>query len=103
MLVTFNNPNGNSDRLIIEFEYGKNDKQERTTTCRILEPITRDGKIVPDTLWGTGVATLCAEDQFEKSVGRKISLQRAMIQARLARPVRAELWVAVWKIMRRPK
>lgn len=61
----------------------------------------RDNKVVSDVtvcdflLDGkqfSGLAVCASGDKFEKEVGRKIALKRAMDQAELRRELRSEIW-----------
>jgi hypothetical protein len=45
-----------------------------------------------------GKAICSEEDQFNKSVGRKIALSRALLSAGISRPVRRKIWFDYFKI-----
>ncbi len=56
------------------------------TICEIL-PLAEDGDVK-----GSGIATVGEKDKFNYSVGRKISLERALIAAEIARSDRFDIW-----------
>lgn len=43
------------------------------------------------------VAACVSGDAFNKSVGRKIALAKALNEAQLPRPVRAKVWASYWE------
>ena len=41
---------------------------------------------------GTGLAELSVNDQYDRSIGRKVSLTRALTNADISRKERTEIW-----------
>lgn len=52
-----------------------------------------------DVSLSVGEAHCSISDQFERSVGRKLALTRALSASELSRAERREIWLSYWKLL----
>jgi hypothetical protein len=84
------------DTLVVTFHFpDKHDKDRRYTICNIYWAVDNDYK--NKKLLGRGISKCHLEhDMFDKKVGKKVALQKAMSDAKLPRKVRTQVWYIFW-------
>jgi hypothetical protein len=82
--------------LRILFSYPDKNKapHQSLVTCKVTEKILGPAGETVSRLVGQGTAKCCEGDTFDKELGRRLSLTRAVKE--LPREVRAALWIAYW-------
>lgn len=78
----------------ISFKHDGPGYSPRTTTCSI-EKVTAGGRFKDDgQVIATGIASCDSRDNFDKSIGRRLSMKRAMNKSNFSRAERIRIWEA---------
>jgi hypothetical protein len=95
MIVYRISAGGEQFAYVVRFHH---DVMSRVTECVITKRL--NNKFGEMEACKVGAARAAAQDQFNKKVGRRISLERAL--SSFQREERAAIWEAYWKAHRKP-